>query len=214
LTLRAKGARLGGWLELTVDWVVGQIAYWGYPGIFALMAIESSFIPFPSEVVPIPAGYLASQGEMDPALATGAGVLGSLAGALFNYGLALWLGRAFVERLLHYLPGGERQLAGSERFFAQHGEITIFVGRLIPAIRQLISLPAGLARMNLARFVTYTAIGAGLWSAILVAIGWWAGVNEEVWRPLLRQATLWVILGATGLVAVYVYVHHRAGRLA
>jgi membrane protein DedA with SNARE-associated domain len=119
-----------------------------------------------------------------------------------------------VERLLSVFPGGRNQLAASERFFRLHGEITIFVGRWLPAIRQLISLPAGLARMNIVRFVLYTLLGSGLWSSVLVAIGWWAGAQEEVWRPLLREATLWLVLGVGLLVVCYVYLHRRAGRIA
>ncbi|MEE8557195.1 MAG: DedA family protein [Myxococcota bacterium] len=206
---------MGTWLELVIDWVIARVRDWGYGGIFVMMTIESSFIPFPSEVALIPAGYLASQGEMDPALAAGIGVLGSLLGALINYGLALWLGRPFVERVLRRIPGvSPAQLATSERFFERHGEITIFVGRLIPAIRQLISLPAGLARMNLFRFGLYTALGAGIWSAILVALGFWAGGNEDAWRPLLRTATVGLVLGAGALVALYVLLHRLGSRVA
>ncbi len=206
---------MGEWLEFAVDWIVGQVHHWGYGGIFVMMLVESSFVPFPSEVALIPAGYLASQGQMNPLTATGAGVAGSLVGALVNYGLAHWLGRPFLlslERLLGWMSVGD-QLAASERFFAHHGEITTFVGRLIPGIRQLISIPAGLARMNIPRFALYTGLGAGLWSAILVAIGFWVGETEETWRPLLREATFWVLGGVTLLLAGYVYLHRRASRI-
>jgi membrane protein DedA with SNARE-associated domain len=205
---------LASWAEVAVDWVIDRVRDWGYGGIFIMMTVESSFVPFPSEVALIPAGYLASRGEMDPVVATGAGVLGSLVGAVINYVLALWLGRPFVERLLSWIPGGQGQLVKSDRFFHRHGEVTIFVGRLLPGIRQLISLPAGLARMNVPRFLLYTALGSGLWSSILVAIGWWAGAEEELWRPLLRQATLWLVAGVMVLVVAYIYLHRRAGRAA
>ena len=205
---------MGSGIELAIDWVVGQVREWGYAGVFIMMAVESSFVPFPSEVALIPAGYLASKGEMNAVLATGAGVLGSLTGASINYALALWLGRRFVDRIARIIPGTEGALAASERFFRRHGEISTFVGRLIPGIRQLISLPAGLARMNVARFGLYTALGAGIWSTILVAVGWWAGASEETWRPLLREATLWVVVGAAGIVGVYVVLHRWAGRVA
>ena len=206
---------MGTWIELAIDWVIARVQDWGYGGIFVMMTIESSFVPFPSEVALIPAGYLAAQGEMNPAVAAGIGTLGSLLGAFINYGLALWLGRPFVERVLRMVPGvSPAQLATSERFFARHGEITIFVGRLIPAIRQLISLPAGLVRMNLFRFTLYTGLGAGIWSAILVALGFWAGGNEEAWRPLLRTATVGLLLGAGGLIAGYVLLHRWGSRVA
>ncbi|MFQ5696733.1 MAG: DedA family protein [Myxococcota bacterium] len=202
-------------LEAVVDLVVGWVRDWGYAGIFVMMLVESSFIPFPSEVALIPAGYLASRGEMNGALAVLAGVSGSLAGALVNYGLAVWLGRSFLEwlgrfgRMLALAPDS---LAASERYFERHGEITTFVGRLIPGIRQLISIPAGLARMRLGRFVAYTALGAGLWSALLVVVGYLAGESEAIWRPMLRHATGWMLAAVAVGIAIYVWVSHRGRR--
>ena len=183
---------------------------WGYLGITLMMFVESSFFPFPSEVAMVPAGMLAARGQMDPLLATGSGVLGSLGGAFFNYGLALWLGRPVLERFGRYLFLSHRQFDDAERFFAKHGEITTFVSRLIPGVRQLISVPAGLARMSLGRFALYTALGSGIWSGILVAVGFWVGTNEDKWRPLVRDATLWVLLVAAALVASYIVIHKRA----
>ncbi len=201
-------------LELVVDWVVARVQEWGYGGIFAMMFVESSFVPFPSEVALIPAGYLASKGLMDPVLATLAGLGGSLGGAILNYGLALWLGRPLLERVARYFGVGQGQFDSAERYFARHGEITTFAGRLVPGVRQLISIPAGLAHMNIPRFVLYTGLGAGLWSAILVAIGFIAGENEEQWRPLFRDATVWLLLGGGLMVALYLYLHRRRERQA
>ncbi len=201
-------------LEVVVDWIVARVQEWGYSGIFAMMFVESSFVPFPSEVALIPAGYLASKGQMDPVLATAAGVAGSLGGAMLNYGLALWLGRPLLERVAGYFGVGQGQFDTAERYFARHGEITTFAGRLVPGVRQLISIPAGLARMNIPRFALYTGLGAGLWSAILVAIGFVAGENEERWRPLFRDATVWLLLGGGLLVALYIYHHRRRERQA
>jgi membrane protein DedA with SNARE-associated domain len=207
---------VGAWIEAAIDGLLGLVKAWGYTGIFVMMLVESSFVPFPSEVALIPAGYLAQQGEMDPVLAVASGVAGSLGGALINYGLALWLGRSFLAWLARFgrwFALGQRHLLASERYFASHGEITTFVGRLIPGIRQLISIPAGLSRMHLARFLLYTTLGAGIWSTILVAIGFVAGESEDVWRPLLREATLWVLVAVILLVAGYVYLHRRAERI-
>ncbi len=201
-------------LELVIDWVVARVQEWGYGGIFAMMFVESSFVPFPSEVALIPAGYLASKGQMDPMLATLAGLGGSLGGAILNYGLALWLGRPLLERVARYFGVGQGQFDSAERYFARHGEITTFAGRLVPGVRQLISIPAGLAHMNIPRFVLYTGLGAGLWSAILVAIGFVAGENEEQWRPLFRDATVWLLLGGGLMVALYLYLHRRRERQA
>jgi membrane protein DedA with SNARE-associated domain len=201
-------------LEAVAVWVVEQVRDWGYLGIFVMMTIESSFVPFPSEIAMIPAGYLAAKGQMSAAGALLAGIAGSLAGAYVNYVLSITLGRAVLLRIGRFVLLGASQLEASERYFARHGEITTFVGRLIPGIRQLISIPAGVARMRLDRFTLYTGLGAGIWCAILVGIGFWAGENEEVWRPLVPKATLWVLLGVGVLVAGYVWLHRRAERIA
>ncbi len=203
---------MGGFLETAVDWILLTVQSWGYPGIFIRMFVESSFVPFPSEVALIPAGYWASKGEMNAALAVGVGVAGSLGGAFLNYGLALWLGRPVLERLGRYVFVGPAQFEAAERYFRNHGEVTTFVGRMIPAIRQLISIPAGLARMRFGLFALYTALGASIWSAILVAIGYVAGEQEERWRPLLQNATLWLIGGAVLLIGFYVYLQRRTVR--
>ena len=203
---------MSSWLGTAVEWVVDLVRAWGYGGIFLMMAAESACGPVPSEVALIPAGYLASQGEMSAGLATLAGLAGSLVGAFVNYALALYVGRPFlqmVEGIDRWLPGKGSGLERAAHYFTQHGEITTFIGRLIPAIRQLISIPAGLARMPLWRFGLYTGLGAGLWSAVLVAIGYAAGESEELWRPLLQRYTLWVISGAVALVVLYVWVHRR-----
>src|SRR5436309_8859334 len=134
-----------------------------------------------------PAGYLAAKGEMSFVLAVACGVLGSILGALANYGLALWLGRAFVRKLGRYVFVSERSLDRSERFFADHGEISTFLARLLPVVRHLISLPAGLARMNLGKFVTFTGLGALVWCTILTWIGWFIGRKEDVIITVLNE---------------------------
>jgi membrane protein DedA with SNARE-associated domain len=166
--------------EAVVTWLTDTIFQLGYPGITLLMAIESSFFPFPSEVVLPPAGYLAAQGRMNVWLALGAGLGGSLIGALVNYYLAVFLGRPLLHKYHRYFLMRESSLDRAEQFFRRHGEISTFVGRLIPVIRQLISLPAGVARMRLDRFALYTALGAGIWCAILTFIGWEVGRHAEV----------------------------------
>ena len=151
----------------------------GYLGIFLGMTLESSFFPFPSEAVLIPAGALAAQGKMTIFTAFLMGTLGSVVGALFNYYLALFLGRYTVERLVDkygkFLFLNKKKLRKSDRYFDEHGEITTFVARLIPVVRQLISLSAGFSRMNIWRFMLYTALGAGIWSLVLVFVGFFFG---------------------------------------
>jgi membrane protein DedA with SNARE-associated domain len=167
-----------------VQWLTELIFQLGYLGIALLMALESSFVPFPSEVVLPPAGYLAAQGRMSAILATTAGLGGSLIGALVNYFLAAKLGRPLLYRYGKYVLMKPKSLERAEQFFRRHGEISMFVGRLIPVIRQLISLPAGFARMRLDRFVLYTAAGAGVWCVILTYIGWVVGRNAGALHAL------------------------------
>ncbi len=165
-------------LHSVVQWLVETVSALGYPGIAILMAIESSFIPLPSEVVMPPAGYLAAQGRMDPVLAVLAGTIGSVVGALFNYWFAIVVGEPFLRRYGKYFLVSNEHLDRAESFFARHGEISTFIGRLVPVVRQLISIPAGMARVGLGRFVAFTALGAGIWCAVLVYIGWLLGRHE------------------------------------
>lgn len=184
-----------------IDWIVRTVGGLGYPGIIIMMFLESSFIPFPSEVVMIPAGYLAYKGEMNLLLAILSGILGSLLGALFNYYLAIKLGRPFLLHYGKYVMFNEASLQKMEDFFARHGHISTFTGRLIPVVRQYISLPAGLARMNLAVFSFYTSLGAGIWVTILALLGYFIGGNELLIREYLRDIivilAIAIILGIT-----------------
>ena len=155
----------------------------------------------------IPAGYLAYKGEMSLWLALLAGIGGSLGGALFNYYLSVKLGRKLLLRYGHYVRFEEEHLVKLEKFFKSHGEISTFNGRLIPGIRQYISLPAGLARMNLARFSIYTSLGAGIWVAILIALGYFLGSNEALIKEYLRSITI-VTLICVGIFSLWYYKKH------
>ncbi len=154
------------------------LAHLNYGTIAALMAVESSFIPFPSEIVIPPAAYLAAAGGgMNVCLIVIFGTLGALIGATVNYLLALWLGRPIIyafanSRIGHMCLIDQEKVQKAEDYFVDHGTLATLVGRLVPAVRQLISLPAGLARMNFARFIGLTAVGALVWNAILAAIGY------------------------------------------
>ena len=196
-------------LHAAIDFIVRTVGAWGYTGIFLMMALESSFFPFPSEVVMIPAGYLAYKGEMNLFLAILAGIAGSLAGALFNYWLALKLGRPFLARYGKYVLFKEHSLQRMEEFFARHGHISTFTGRLIPAVRQYISLPAGLARMNLLSFSLYTALGAGIWVAILALLGYFIGHNEAMIKEYLRLILAGLMVFIVVLVTLYVRLKLR-----
>lgn len=160
------------------QWVVDNASYLL---IFVLMTVESSFIPFPSEVVVPPAAYLAcTKGDMNVFMVVLVATAGALCGALINYFLSLWIGRPLVysfadSRLGHALLINREKVEKAEKYFDSHGAISTFLGRLIPAVRQLISIPAGLARMNLGVFCIFTALGAGIWNAVLAVLGWWLG---------------------------------------
>lgn len=165
-----------------LDTIAAMAPTWGLVFIFVFMAIESSFIPFPSEVVMIPAGFLAARGELgigSPMLAAvvaiAVGVLGSLAGAFVNYYLALWVGKPFLERYGKYFFIKPDALNRACEVFNKYGAATTFVCRMVPAIRQLISIPAGVARMPLTSFTLFTALGAGIWTAILTLAGYGLG---------------------------------------
>ena len=198
---------------------------WGLLFIFIFMTIESSFIPFPSEVVMIPAGFLAARGEMltgnlyiDVVLAVIVGLLGSLAGAYINYFLAVSAGRKFLYAYGKYFFLKPKTLERSEEIFRQYGDVATFVCRLLPGIRQLISIPAGLARMNFARFSFFTGLGAGLWIIILTAVGAFLGVKSgdmdyvelvEKGKVMISENYLWVILFLVVFCAGYFLIQHR-----
>jgi len=191
-------------MEYIVTWLVDTIGRLGYMGIIALMFLESSFFPFPSEVVIPPAGYLASKGDMNIWLVIISGIFGSLLGALFNYILALWLGRPLLIRYGKYFFLPQKRFAKVDQFFNRHGEISTFVCRLIPGIRQYISFPAGLAKMNLIRFCFYTSLGAGIWVIVLACIGFIVGNNMELVNQYSRHATLALITCITIILFFYI----------
>jgi membrane protein DedA with SNARE-associated domain len=192
-----------------ITWIVQTVYQWGYPGIFALMFLESSFFPFPSEVVIAPAGYLAAKGDMSLWLIILCGVGGSLLGAVFNYWLAIQFGRPFFEKYGRYLFMSKKALEKADTFFAKHGHISTFVGRLLPGIRQYISLPAGLARMNFFLFCVFTALGAGIWVIVLAIAGYLFGENQDLLLANVHRISIGLGLFCICLVAAYVWTKKR-----
>ncbi|MFV7790994.1 DedA family protein [Aliarcobacter lanthieri] len=193
-------------LSEIINFIVQTVGSLGYIGIFIMMFIESSFIiPFPSEVVMIPAGYLAYKGEMNMFLVVLSGILGSLTGALFNYYLALKLGRKLLLKYGNYVFIKEETLEKIEQFFKEHGHISTFFGRLIPVVRQYISLPAGLAQMNFAKFTLYTTLGAGIWMIVLAYLGYFLGNNEELLKEYLHQIIILILV----VIAICSYVYYK-----
>jgi membrane protein DedA with SNARE-associated domain len=211
----AKIPRLNLWsrgdsmLHEAMNWLVTTIGTMGYPGIFLLMAMESSVIPVPSELVMPPAGYLAQRGEMNMVVAILCGTVGSLLGAYANYFAAHYLGRPLVIRYGKYVGITEHKFAKVEAFFHKHGEISTFIGRLLPVVRHLISLPAGLAGMHHWKFSLYTLLGAGIWCTVLTWIGYVIGENQSLIMRYSRQAVIGVVIFSILLVVVYVWLHRR-----
>lgn len=156
-------------------WLQDLVSQLGYAEIVLLMALESSLFPVPSELVMIPAGYLAARGELDPFLAALAGACGSVIGASANYALGRYVGRAFLLRYGRYFLINEAKYHEAEALFCRNANVATFVGRFIPVVRHLISLPAGVFGMRLLPFAGLTFIGSGLWCGFLVALGYFFG---------------------------------------
>lgn len=194
----------------TILFIIKEI---GYLGIFVGMTIESSFFPFPSEIILIPAGALVAKGEMNFFLVFFAGLLGSLAGASINYFLALFLGRKAVDLLVNkygrFLFINKKKLRKADNYFKKHGEVTTFIGRFIFLIRQLISLPAGFAKMNFLKFSLFTALGAGIWTAILICIGYFFGSDVQ---PLMKIITAVLLILSLIIVLIYYLIKTKKSK--
>lgn len=205
-------------MESLIQFCLEHLNYWT---VTLFMAIESSFIPFPSEAVVPPAAWKAAvTGEMSVALVVFFATLGALLGALVNYYLALWLGRPIVykfanSRFGHMCLIDEAKVKHAEEYFDKHGAMSTFIGRLVPAVRQLISIPAGLARMGLGRFVLFTTLGAGVWNAILAALGYWMAsipgmdTEEAVMQKVKEYSGEIGIAFAVIAVAIVVYLIYK-----
>ena len=212
-------------IAAALDSLTACAPVWGFVLIFVFMTIESSFIPFPSEVVMIPAGFLACRGGLttgipwlDMILAIVCGLAGSMAGAYINYYLAAWLGRPFLHRYGKYFFLKEAALDRAEEVFREYGELATFVCRLLPAIRQIISIPAGLSRMDIKRFSFFTALGAGLWTIVLALLGWYfatlAGNMSYLdmitrGKQMIHDNYIYVIIALALLTAGYFWLHHK-----
>jgi membrane protein DedA with SNARE-associated domain len=184
----------------------------GYLLVFLFMVIESSFVPFPSEVVVPPAAYLAvTKGDMNIALIVAVATAGALVGALINYGLSMWLGRPIVyafanSRVGHACLIDQAKVEKAEHYFDEHGAVSTFIGRLIPAVRQLISIPAGIAKMNIGAFMLFTALGAMVWNSILAGLGYWLGktVPLDMLYESVEKYNSYFSMGGLALLVVCV----------
>ncbi|MGN1239268.1 MAG: DedA family protein [Paludibacteraceae bacterium] len=201
-------------VETVTSWYA---AHMNYASITALMTIESSFIPFPSEVVIPPAVYVASEPTsalcatgnypVDVALIVLFGTLGAMLGAVINYLLSMWLGRPIIykfadSRVGHLLLLSSEKVQKAENYFNDHGKVSTFIGRLIPGIRQLISIPAGLAKMHFGQFMLYTFLGAFLWNTVLALLGYIAHGQADLINQYSHELSI-IILALVGVVVVY-----------
>lgn len=180
-------------LHTFVNWLVEMVHHLGYLGIFLMTFVESTFVPIPAEMTMIPAGYLIHQGKMDFIPSLLASVVGTVGGSYLNYWIAKKFGRDLFIRYGKFLMMTPAKLAKLERFFAEHGAISTFTGRLIPGLRHYISFPAGLAKMNLQKFFLYTALGGAIWMAVLLGLGYYIGENEDLvmtYLPMAKGAVL------------------------
>jgi membrane protein DedA with SNARE-associated domain len=201
-----------------IQWCINHLNYWT---ITILMAIESSFIPLPSEIVVPPAGYMsASTGEMNIFLIILFSTLGCDIGALANYGLARWLGRPIIykfanSRMGHFFMLNEQKVFHAESFFQHHGAVSIFIGRLMPAVRHLISIPAGLARMKVSSFLIFTTLGSAIWNTILAVCGYYFAsfiprnqLEAQITRYSSKVGYAFLAIGVV-LVVYWIYKAHK-----
>jgi membrane protein DedA with SNARE-associated domain len=175
------------------------IQYFGYGGIVFLMAVESSFLPLPSEVIIPPAALLALKGEMNIFLIIIAGTVGSVIGAIVNYALSYYLGRAIVFGVADSKFGklillNSKKIEKAENFFLRYGNVSTFIGRLLPVVRHLISIPAGFSKMNFKKFVLFTALGAFIWVLALAALGYYLGKYAEVIVKFYKEISYLLII--------------------
>ena len=200
-------------LTSAIAMIVAIVGKLGYTGIIIMMFLESSFFPFPSEVVIPPAGYLSSIGKMNIYLVIATGILGSILGALFNYWLAVKFGRPAILRYGRFVGMNESKFSRVEQLFRNHGKFSTFIGRLIPGVRQYISFPAGLARMPLSPFIIYTGLGAGIWIIILAIIGYLVGNNQELIKQYSHQSLYYLLPIIIFISCIYVWHHKKNGKL-
>lgn len=199
---------LAQWFDHVVEWLVHIVETFGVWGIFIMTFLESTFMPIPSEITMIPAGYLVQQGKMDLLSVLIASVVGTIGGAYFNYWIARKYGRELFIRYGKYFMMTPAKMQKLEIFFVKHGAISTFIGRLIPGIRHYISFPAGLAQMDLKKFVIYTGLGGAIWMSVLLAVGYHIGENKElmsVYMPIIKGC----ILAALALLGLFYFWRHK-----
>lgn len=196
-------------LQSIADW---YMLHMNYLTITLLMVVESSFIPFPSEIVIPPAIWKGAAGDLNMYLVVVFATLGAIIGAIINYVLALWLGRAIVYNLVETKLGrmlllSKVKIENAEVYFNRHGRSSTFIGRLVPGIRQLISIPAGLAKMNLKQFILFTALGSGLWNIILAVLSYSLYTQQELLKEYMHELS-YAFLALGAIFVIYLVVRY------
>jgi membrane protein DedA with SNARE-associated domain len=196
-------------IELIGSWIIHFISTLGYFGVFILMTLESACVPIPSEVTMPFSGSLIASGQFNFWLLVIIGTLGNLVGSLLAYWLGAWGQEAVVRKVIikygKYILVSEHEYDRSERWFRNHGELMVFASRILPVLRTFISLPAGVARMNLTRFVVYTTVGSFIWSFILTKIGVTLGANWQSLEVYFRKFDLVIVVAFVALVIWYIW---------
>ncbi len=206
---------MSGWLQHFSDWYLGELAHGGYALIAALMALESTLVPIPSEVIIPPAAYLAhTQGELTWWGVVLAGTLGSWVGATLMYGAARWLGRPLVLALGPYVALSARKIQMAERWSAHYGWVGVFLARLLPVIRHLIGIPAGILRFGYRGYALATLAGSLLWCSVLAGLGKTVGEHPELLAGSLHRFVALVVAVTAVLAALYYFLVHRPGHSA
>lgn len=200
------------WISQTLHGLVALVETLGYPGLFVMTLIDATIIPIPIEATLLPAGYLIHQGQMEFIPALIVSVAGTVAGSILNYWLASHIGRAVLLRYGRYIGLRQDKIAWVERFFAAHGPISVFTGRLIPGLRHTIALPAGLARMPMRLFVIYSTLGGIVTASVLLGCGYLIGASQEAAAQYLPWIKLGLALVAAAGVTAYVLRYRRRKR--
>lgn len=194
--------------ETVIQWIVHIVEAMGYFGVFLMSALESTALPIPSEATLIPAGYLIHQGTWNGPLVFLLAISGTMTGSLANYFAAKYFGRFLLLRYGKYMFLEQDKLDKAEAYFAKHGPVSIFLGRLVFGIRHFISFPAGLARMDLTKFCIYTAAGGGLWTLVLLCLGYAIGNNKELVMSLLPEIKIGFVV-MVAIAGFFYWKHHR-----
>jgi membrane protein DedA with SNARE-associated domain len=196
-------------LSTIIDYIVQFVDSLGYIGIFIMTVIEGTLIPIPNEITMIPAGYLVATGKMHMFGVLVAGIIGNLVGGLISYYIAYRYGRSLMTKFGKYFFFTEAKLTKVEKYFAEHGPISIALGRIAPGLKHFISFPAGLAKMDLKLFAIFTIIGGGIWIVMLVMIGYLIGDNEAAIGAYLQKMQWFIIGGIILIIILYIYLKKR-----